>query len=350
MRVVFVVIDALPNRWVSAEWTPCLWDVIQNGHHNPHGGRAVLSTATYPNHATFVTGTQPAEHGIFVNRVWDGSEFVSAAKHGPKGDTIFLAADRHDIDARIVVGDHKLIGVMGGEDAYRHWPPGGARPGVALDEFRYATDQSVLDAVDKTAALDGDLAVVHFNDPDTACHLHGPNSPETGTRIKATDRAFGQLVEQLRPGWDDTVLVVVSDHDQEEVMSHGFDLQARLDTSGLPGTVANEGTAAVVFDGPGVESLRQLDEIEGAQQLDNLHTLVWGPPGHVFGPWLDDLHGSHGSPRCASQVAVVGGGHPAASALGLAISESPPAAKSWAPAIAGLLGLSLGSPATQRDR
>ena len=30
-------------------------------------------------------------------------------------------------------------------------------------------------------------------------------------------------------------------------------------------------------------------EIEGAISLDYDHDLVWGKPGHVFGPWLDGL-------------------------------------------------------------
>ena len=113
MRVIFVVIDALPNHWVSEEWTPNLWALLKSGGWSPSGGRAVLSTATYPNHASFVTGRDPSSHGIFVNRVWDGSQFVISSKIGPQGDTLFLAADRSGVSSAVVVGDHKLIGVMG---------------------------------------------------------------------------------------------------------------------------------------------------------------------------------------------------------------------------------------------
>ena len=109
MRVIFVVIDALPNQWVGEEWTPNLWSLVQGGGWNPSGGRAVLSTATYPNHASFVTGRDPSSHGIFVNRVWDGSQFVISSKIGTQGDTLFLAADRSGVSSAVVVGDHLAL-------------------------------------------------------------------------------------------------------------------------------------------------------------------------------------------------------------------------------------------------
>jgi Type I phosphodiesterase / nucleotide pyrophosphatase len=341
MRVVFVVIDALPNQWVGPVWTPHLWRLVTGGGWNPDGGRAVLSTATYPNHATFATGREPFEHGIFVNRVWDGEQFVGAHRIGPAGDTIFAAARRHDVASAVVVGDHKLIGVMGATSADRHWPLDGRRPDVALDEFRYAADSAVLDAIDSIDLVDTELAFVHFNGPDTACHMFGPHAPETGERIRTTDAAFGGLLDRLAPQWDDTVVMVVSDHDQETVTRHGIDLPAALERRGLPGIVENDGTAALVLDGPPVEMLLDLEEIAGARILDPRHTLVWGPPGHVFGLWLDELAGSHGSPRCATQVAVVGGGHLVVSDLAAVVAATRPDATWWAQAIAGLLELQL---------
>ncbi len=341
MRVVFVVIDALPNQWVGPVWTPHLWRLVAEGGWHPEGGRAVLSTATYPNHASFVTGREPASHGIFVNRVWDGTRFVGSHEVGPAGDTIFAAASRHGIDSAVVVGDHKLIGVMGAGDADRHWPPDGRRADVALDEFRYAADSAVVDALDTTGLIDAELAFVHFNGPDTACHMFGPDAPETGERVRSTDAALGALLERLAPGWHDTVVMVVSDHDQETVTRHGVDLAAALERRGLPGVVENDGTAALVLDGPSAEELLELDEVEGARTLDARNTLVWGPSGHVFGLWLDELAGSHGSPRCATQVAVVGGGHDRVPGLAAAIETARPDATWWAPTIAALLGFEL---------
>ena len=38
MRVAFVIIDALPNRLVSEELTPNLWQLAMEGGWNPKGG------------------------------------------------------------------------------------------------------------------------------------------------------------------------------------------------------------------------------------------------------------------------------------------------------------------------
>ena len=341
MRVIFVVIDALPNQWVGEEWTPNLWSLVQGGGWNPSGGRAVLSTATYPNHASFVTGREPSSHGIFVNRVWDGSAFVISSKVGPRGDTLFRAAKRSGVSSAVVVGDHKLIGVMGASEADVCWPPDGERQDVELDEFRYAADGSVLDAVDSIDLLESDFGFVHFNEPDTVCHLFGPDALATRERIRRTDASFGELVDRCQPRWDETIMIVVSDHDQEEVVEYGFDLAEVLSQKGLPGIVENEGTCAVVLDGPDLATLARIDEVEDASILDDRHTLVWGKKGHVFGPWLDDLHGSHGSPRTATQVAVVGGGHPMAKNLAGLISQERPSAVDWAQHISQLLELKL---------
>tara|TARA_B100000953_G_C17964772_1_gene404202 strand:+ start:46 stop:1077 length:1032 start_codon:yes stop_codon:yes gene_type:complete len=341
MRVIFVVIDALPNRWVGEKWTPNLWKVLGDGGWNPSGGRAVLSTATYPNHASFATGRDPSSHGIFVNRVWDGSQFIISSKVGPKGDTIFKAAKRSQVSSAVVVGDHKLIGVMGADQADVCWPPDGERQDVDLDEFRYAADTSVLNAVDAIHLMEADLGFVHFNEPDTVCHMYGPDAVETKERIQQTDAAFGALVERCKSRWDETIMIVVSDHDQEQVVDYGFDLADVFSQKGLPGVVENEGTCAVVLDGPDITTLKSIDHIEGASILDDRHSLVWGKPGHIFGPWLEDLHGSHGSPRTSTQVAVVGGGHPKVKQLASLISKERPVAVDWAHHINGLLDLDL---------
>lgn len=51
--------------------------------------------------------------------------------------------------------------------------------------------------------------------------------------------------------------------------------------------------------------------------------------------------GVHGGPRTARTLAIVGGGHPAAGAIALAIEERPPRLVDWAPTIARVLGLRL---------
>lgn len=343
MHVMFVIEDAMPNRWVGPELTPNLWALQAEGGRCEAGGEAVMSSATYPNHASFATGLQPVDHRVMVNRVWNGTEFVGSETVGPIGETIFQAARRSGVSTAAFLGDHKLVGVMGARDADFHWPPEGVRPDVTLDEFGYVVNQVVLDAYDAHHAGPGavDLTVVHFNDPDTACHIYGPDAPETLERLRLTDADLGNLLERVRPEWDDTVVIVVSDHDQETVWGEGFDLAAVLDQKGLPGTVEPDGTTAMVLDGPDIETLLGLDGIDGATAIDESSTLVWGPEGQVFGERFDFLHGAHGGPRCRAQVAVVGGGHPVVAELAESLARRRPSAVDWAPTIASLCGFDL---------
>ena len=105
------------------------------------GGEAVLTTATYPNHASFATGALPVTHGILTNDVWDGSGFVGAETLGPRCETLFAAARAAGVSSTAVLGDQKLVGVMGAAGADSHWPPRGVLPeGTQLDEFRECFD------------------------------------------------------------------------------------------------------------------------------------------------------------------------------------------------------------------
>ncbi len=343
VKVTFVIEDAMPNRWVGPDVTPNLLELASTGGRCEAGGQAVMSSATYPNHASFVTGLQPTDHGVMVNRVWTGGEFVGSESIGPIGETIFEAARRAGMSTAALLGDHKLVGVTGAQVADVHWPPDGVRPDVELDEFQYAVNRAVIDAYDSHHPGPGavDLTVVHFNDPDTACHLHGPDSAAARDRMRLTDADLGQLLERLRPEWDDTVVIVVSDHDQETVWGEGFDLAEEFRRKGLPGIVEPEGTCALIIDGPDTTTLMGLDGVDGAVVLDSSSTLVWGPEGQVFGLWFDFLHGAHGGPRCREQVAVVGGGHPVVAELADALNHRRPSAVDWAPTIADLCGFDL---------
>lgn len=343
MRVVFLIEDSLPNRWVKRETTPNLVALAEEGARSEVGGRAVLSTATYPNHASFITGAEPTAHGILTNDVWDGERFVCSSKIGLRVENLFQAARRHGVTTAAVLGDQKLVGVMGAEEADWHWPPKGRLPdGTQQDEFGFASDTAVVDVIDKTAALDADLVVLHLNEPDSACHLFGPDSEESQERFRRTDQALGEIVERLRERWAETLLFIVSDHDQESLLEEPpINLAEVLQTRGLSGEVAYEGTAAQIVDAPELADLHALPMIEGGVEIAPRHALVWGSPGRSFGAVDWGLKGGHGSPRTDVQVAVVCGGHPRCAAVAKSLRVRRPSACDWTPTIASLYGLSL---------
>lgn len=70
MSVLFLVLDGLPVRHVGRRHIPTLAPLTAGGGWAPMGGRAVVApSSTYPNHATFVTGTGPAAHGVHGNHI-----------------------------------------------------------------------------------------------------------------------------------------------------------------------------------------------------------------------------------------------------------------------------------------
>ena len=79
---MLAILDAFPHDLVDEELTPVLWSLAGEGGWARHGGRAVLAASTYPNHATFVTGALPAEHGILTNKVWMDGQLLPAGGSG----------------------------------------------------------------------------------------------------------------------------------------------------------------------------------------------------------------------------------------------------------------------------
>jgi arylsulfatase A-like enzyme len=347
--VVFTVLDALPARHVSAQHTPVLHELASGGGWVRDGARAVMTSATYPNHATFATGTVPTDHGIVTNWVPEVGRVVPAWKRGPSVPTLFDAARAAGRASAAVLGDQHLVGVMGATAADAHWPPNGVPPdGTRLDAMGYADDRDT--AVEIVAALESDaeLVVAHLNGPDTYAHLFGPDSEDALAGYHDTDALLAVMREHL--SWDDTVWIIASDHDQEPVHEREpVDLQGEAERRGLPLFALPEGSASLVCGDGALDAdrwLREVDGVEGTEPfplaggLDCL--LAWCAPGRAFG--FGDTptrQGTHGGPRTCAQVAVVAGGHDAAGALANAVERGVVGAADWAPTIAALLELDL---------
>lgn len=351
LRVAFVIEDSLANGRVGPELTPTLWSLIEQGGWHPNGGVSVLASSTYPNHATFATGTDVAEHRIFTNDVWNGEEFVCSSTVGPMGQTIFERARRAGVSTAAITGDQTMIGCMGARAADISWPPvSPLEKPLARDCLGYLANESVIEAFATSGALDTDLVYVHMNDPDSTMHLHGPDAPETISRIREIDDDLATIVDLLAPRWDETVLFVVSDHEQEAVDQtlSPIDLVFELDRAGISGIAHDEGTVGIVYDGPGAEVIERLDVVSGAVDLsrsaEGAITLAWSDPGRVFGS-TSSLGGQHGSPRTRTQVASVSGGHAVVPELaqqladGFGSSTGRPHATAYANVISDLFSL-----------
>jgi predicted AlkP superfamily pyrophosphatase or phosphodiesterase len=337
--VALVILDAFPHRPLRRELTPSLCALAESGGFSASGGRAVLSASTYPNHATFVTGVDPIEHGILTSRVLSDGSFRPAQEIGPAAPTLFDDCKAAGRRAVAVFGDQNLVGVCGAQSADMHWPPDGVLPeGAARGALGFAADRAVVEALDDADVESAALLVVQLDEVDTARHLYGPHAPEALEQCRATDAALGALLERLQGRWDETLVIALSDHDHEEVAPGAIDLEAEARARGLDVLVDQDGTAALVVGRVEESVLLELPGVVGCASLGPERTLVWGERGQQFGvDW--GLKGHHGSPRTATQLAVVGGGHPVAAELGRRLSDTTPPAASWAGVIRELIGL-----------
>lgn len=360
LRVVMIVIDAMPHRLVSPTLTPNLWQQATAGARAPMGAMSLPVSVTYANHAVFVTGADPAVTGIHGNHVWiDDRGWVPAPKEGPRATTLFERVGAAGGTSVMVAGDQKLVAQMGGARAGVVWPPDGRLPeGTERCAFGYASDAAVLAAMEGID-LDVDFAVIHLNEPDTTSHLHGPDSTEAFEQYRSTDAAYGQVIARLADGWDRTLVLTVSDHDQETITDFTpVELvEAFAEFEGIE--VANEGTAALIHRGTdqtdGADHtngtridddrlftlIRSVDGVESACELTPEVWMAWTEPGRSFGSTSIPIHGQHGSPRCRTQMAIVSGGDDRVAPLARRIERHQPSVLDWAPMVADLHQLDL---------
>ena len=350
MKVVLTVLDSLPARHVGEQHTPVLTALAHAGGAAPGQARAVMTAATYPNHASFATGARPREHGIGTNFVPHTGGLTPAWELGPAVPTLFDACHAAGRSSAAVVGDQCLVGVMGARRADSHWPPDGKIPeGAGLDAHGYIDDTDTL--VQLLAAIDArpDLVVSQLNAPDTAAHVHGPDSDAALAVYRETDARLAVVREHL--DWDDTVWIIVSDHDQETVVEREpVDLRPAFARRGVELFALPEGSATVVCGDGARDAAQWLAAVEGVEGTGSFHVadadleacLAWCVPGRTFGfAEMPTEPGTHGGPRTRAQVAVVTGGHPLATPVARAAGARALSAIDWAPTIGTLLDLTL---------
>ena len=349
-RVVLLVLDGFPNRYVTADIAPTLVELARVGGRADGGGTAVMTSATYPNHATFVTGTGVSDHGLYANHVVRAGTIHPAETVGPDGPTIFDELGAAGFRTECVVGDHHLVGTMAADRAGRHWPEDGRRPNGPYDVLGYVADSVTVTMIVEAVERRPDFLFAHLNEPDTAGHVFGPDRPRALEVFAATDRYVARIVDAL--DWDATVLVVVSDHDMEAVLEpQPVDLSGLAAAAGCPAIAVHEGSGAtLVHDAPFDTSwLDEAEGIGGYSELGDGLLAVTAGEGRWFGEApIRGLRGVHGGERTRPQVAIVSGGHPAAPAIARSLRAGSPDAADWAVTVGALLGVGLPR-ATGRD-
>ena len=345
MPVALVVLDAFPFDGVDAT-TPTLAALAAEGGRHPDGGIGELTAATYPNHISLVNGLPTGSHGVIANRAFRRGRWTPAEQIGPGDHHLLAAASAAGLDTAFVAGDQKLVGVCGGRSAGVHWPPDGVVPdGAERNLGGYLADDEVVGAADDLEIRTADLVIAQLDAVDAAQHAFGPSSEEAAAQRTATDAALGALLEPLRSTWSEWLVIVVSDHCQEDLSDEPpLDLAASLtDRLGPAPTerlaFESQGTAGVVVGDMDTSTVLATPGVIGAQRLSGDTVVYWGGPGRYVGTHPPRHRGDHGSPRTRSQLCVIGGGHPAVGAvIGEALRRRPPVTM-WAGLIAEILGV-----------
>ncbi len=235
--LILISIDGFRADYLDRAISPALSALAAGGVHATRMTPSFPSV-TFPNHTTLVTGLVPDHHGIVNNA------FIDPAMPGPfsmaskeerwwgESTPIWITAER--------AGLH--TGVM-------FWPGvsvahGGVRPGLFHDyDHAIAPDDrvdTVLGWFDLPADQRPRLALVYFEQVDTAGHNFGPDSPQVDAAIRTIDTAVARLIAGLKARGIHANVIVVADHGMAAV---GPDNLVLLDD------VVDLTAARVVFDG-----------------------------------------------------------------------------------------------------
>ncbi len=356
-RVVLIGLDGLPFAAVTPERTPLLWSLGETGGRAANGGMCALPSSTYPGFASLLTGCLPGRHGVRVTREpgparqglripggWAGARSVQVP-------TLFHACRAAGVRSAAIQGDHQLHAVLETQRAADvMWPPDSRPPDDAeLDGHGYPVNMAVRGpAIAAMADHALGFTFVHLNEADTLGHESGPAHPLTLACAEATDRLLGELFDALAPDWERSIVVIVSDHDMEPRTEHApIRLLAAPGIARSVDDLVPDGGAALLRLREGVTAAdvaRRLngevgiaDVLQAGQGL----ALAVAHPGFIFEDERLPPGGFHGGPATARTIAIVGGSHPAARALGQAIERSAPRLIDWAPTLAPVLGVEL---------
>jgi predicted AlkP superfamily pyrophosphatase or phosphodiesterase len=340
-RVILLVLDGCGPEFAQAEEMPALRELAAAGGLAPAGGLADLIASTGPGHATLLTGERPAVHGVLANRLYDdnGGIRLDVRAMVPSILDLAQAAGR---SVRAAASDPDILLTVNAETAAWAWPDRAAVLALAEDSTGYLPDELTAEKVVKAVADGTDLIFAQLQDIDTAAHEAGLDSERSSTARRRANQAVARILKAARPDWQRTVLIVLSDHRMENVVSERpVELATAL--AGMA-RVMEDGSGALIeprdMDASGAVCAATLDlpGIGGIARLTARHFAAWTTPGLVFGRGTPiRTRASHGNATTRPCLTVVGGGHPAVAPLARRLRRTPPPLHIWGSVVRRLL-------------
>lgn len=238
--MVIIGLDGLGSAYMDTLQIPVLRGLMAEGSYTLHK-RSVLPSSSAINWASIFTG-QPTEiHGYTR---WNSQRpDIPCAYDDGRGipPTLFTICRDQRPEAKIIAL-YEWDGVKYCLDT------------LAFDEFRcVAPDKADNERTTEEviACLTGerpDLFYVHYDSPDHEGHSFGFGSQEYQSKVELLDTYVGRIIDALKEAglYDDTVIVVISDHGGI-VRGHG---KASLE----------ELEAPIIIAGPGINNGFEIPE------------------------------------------------------------------------------------------
>lgn len=247
--VLLISIDGLrPGDVIEAEQRglklPNLTRFVREGAY-ARGVTGVLPTVTYPSHATLLTGTSPAKHGVVGNTTFDSKQINQGGWYWYASDikvpTLWEAASAKgytvgnvhwpvSVHAKGVTwslpqiwrtghgDDDKLLAALAtpgllGELTRRT----GERYAAGIDETLAGDENRGRFAVEMIRAHKPGFMTAYFTALDHEQHAEGPGTPQAQKVLEAIDAIVGRLVAAQLAAHPDAAIAVVSDHGFEAI-------------------------------------------------------------------------------------------------------------------------------------
>jgi predicted AlkP superfamily pyrophosphatase or phosphodiesterase len=239
-HVVVVSIDGFrPDFYLGDFEAPALKAMVAAGAH-ARAVESVYPSATYPAHATIVTGVLPAKHGIYANTLWteqgssrDWHWYAKALK----ARTLWQAAQEKGLKVAITYWPSS-VGAKAELVLGEIWDPenketvkrlaSAATPGlltelmfaIGIPQDRIATDRAAVDNFVSRAAAHvfrkhkPNLQLVHLLNCDEVQHKMGPGAPEVAEAVRMQDENIARIRQAIAESGvaDRTALLIVGDH------------------------------------------------------------------------------------------------------------------------------------------
>jgi predicted AlkP superfamily pyrophosphatase or phosphodiesterase len=204
----------------------------------------VFPSNTFPGHVSLATGTYPDRHGIVDNRFLDRERGIYAMSD----DASFIAAEPLWVAAeRQGVRSAAFFWVGSGTD----WRGRGATYRVAPFDSDVGEAEKVakiLAWLDLPADERPRLVLSWWHGADRVGHRMGPDHADVAAALAEQDEQLGVLLAGLdaRAAWDETTLLLVSDHGMTEV-SETVPVEETLAAAGVESELVLGTAVAHVF-------------------------------------------------------------------------------------------------------